>query len=146
MRTTRKAIPRLIEPTRSKWCGIAAPKSETWSTAGAWRIMLDAAGGTFEGGKARAANEAIGLLNGLIAIFGAYFVGHWIGARASRLGIVTMALIGSATAVIWIGSDVFYFSPGKRYTDRFGSEALTALAILGRFTGIVLPEASPIAA
>jgi hypothetical protein len=108
--------------------------------------MLDAAGGTFEGGKARAANEAIGLLNGLIAIFGAYFVGHWIGARASRLGIVTMALIGSATAVIWIGSDVFYFSPGKRYTDRFGSEALTALAILGRFTGIVLPEASPIAA
>jgi len=101
-------------------------------------IMIDAAGGTFEGEKAQAANEATGLLNGLIAIFGAYLVGHWIGARASRLGIVTMALIGSATAAIWIGADVFYFSPGKKYTDRFGLEGLTALAILGRFTGISL--------
>src|SRR4051794_10684059 len=38
MRTIRKAIPRLTGPIRSKCAGIAAPKSETWSMAGAWRI------------------------------------------------------------------------------------------------------------
>lgn len=101
-------------------------------------MILDLAGCTFEGRKRPGSSEAVGLLNAFTAMFGAYLLGHWIGARASRLGIVTMALIASATAVIWIGADIFLISPGKDYTDRFGPDALTFLAILGRFAGISL--------
>ncbi len=100
--------------------------------------MVLSVGGSFEGNNARAANSALGLLNGLMTIFGAYLVGRWIGARISRLGIVTVLLIGPLTAVIWIGADVFLFYPGKKYTDLFGSEGLTFFAILKRFTAIPL--------
>jgi hypothetical protein len=101
--------------------------------------MVRVAGGSFEGENAQAANQATGLLNTLITIFGAYLVGRWIGARSSRLGIVAILLMGLLTAVIWIGMDVFYFFPGKKYTDTFGLEGLTFFfGILMRLTVISL--------
>ena len=108
------------------------------ASSGIAGIMVRVAGGSFEGENAQAANSALALLNVLMTTFGAYLVGRWIGARASRLGIVTILLIAPLTAAIWIGADVFLFAPGKKYTDMFGLEGLTFFGILERFTAISL--------
>ena len=108
------------------------------ASSGIGGIIVAAVGGSFEGEKAKDARIGMGLLNAIILTYGAYLVGRWIGTRASRLGIVTILLIGPLTAVIWIGADVLFFAPGKKYTDLFGLEGLTFFGILTRFTFISL--------
>src|SRR5262249_35408669 len=53
-------------------------------------MMVVSVGGSYQGDKAPAATAAESLLNLIITFFGAYLVGRWIGARASRMGVVTM--------------------------------------------------------
>lgn len=69
----------------------------------------------------------------MITILGSYFVGRWIGARTSRLGIVTMLLIAFLTTAAAVGLDVFGL-PDKLYKDLYGSERLAFFGILSRFT------------
>ena len=66
---------------------------------------------------------AAGVLTIIMMIFAAYFVGRWIGARTSRLGVVTMLLIAPLTAAIGVGADVLFLADewyrGYNTSDRF---------------------------
>ena len=78
---------------------------------------------------------AAGVLTIVMMIFAAYFVGRWIGARTSRLGIVTMLLIAPLTAAIGVGTDVL-FLPDEWYRGYNASERLAFFGILMRIAKI----------
>jgi hypothetical protein len=98
-------------------------------------LMLGLAGSSFEGENAPNAGGAMGILTIIVTIFGAYFVGRWVGARTSRLGIVTMLLIAPITAALQVGLDVL-FVPDEVYRGLLGSERLAFFGILVRIATI----------
>jgi hypothetical protein len=79
------------------------------------------------------------LLTVVIVIFAAYFVGRWIGARISRLGIVTMLLIAALAPAAAGGLDVGLLSD-ESYRRFAGSERLAFFEILRRtaFTSFII--------
>jgi hypothetical protein len=90
---------------------------------------------SFEVENAPKVAGAGGLLTMIMMIFAAYFVGRWIGARTSRLGIVTMFLIAPLTAAITVGTDVLFMSD-EWYRSYNASERLAFFGILMRITKI----------
>jgi hypothetical protein len=98
-------------------------------------IMLAPVMSSFEGENAPNAGFAVGVLSIIVTIVGAYFVGRWVGARTSRLGIVTMLLIAPITAAFQVGLDVLVV-PDEVYRGMVGSERLAFFGILKRIASI----------
>jgi hypothetical protein len=99
-------------------------------------VMITMAGGSVEGENAE---NAAGLLINPVVIYGAVLVGGWIGARASRLGIVTILLIALVTPATTMGTDfLFSLISGDKYPeypqgfaiDRLKAEIVTSLIIV----------------
>jgi len=123
---------------------IAWPLMVVYGTVVLWGVTQAAAGFaglmlgsmlSFEGENAPKAAFAASVPATMIAILGSYFVGRWIGARTSRLGIVTMLLIASLTSAAAVGIDVLMLSHGL-YKNLYGSEWLAFFGILTRITVI----------